>query len=101
MTFKAIAALTDGAFSLIERDLPPGGRRPPSHKHPSTLEAFFVLDGEVDFVIGHETRRAGRGCFVAAPVGTRHGFRNPGDGTIRVFNLHAPDAGFAERLRRA
>jgi quercetin dioxygenase-like cupin family protein len=87
--------------STFELVFHPGWEGVAPHEHSDHVDAFFVLDGEVDFVVGHETRRAGRGCFVAAPVGTRHGFRNPGDGTIRVFNLHAPDAGFAERLRRA
>jgi mannose-6-phosphate isomerase-like protein (cupin superfamily) len=36
---------------------------------------------------------------VAAPVGTRHCFRNVGDGELRILNIHAPYSGFADRLR--
>ncbi len=33
MFFKATRASTNGAFSLMERTLPPGGRKPPPHIH--------------------------------------------------------------------
>jgi mannose-6-phosphate isomerase-like protein (cupin superfamily) len=70
------------------------------HTHDDLVDAFLVLEGEADFVVGDEVRRAGVGSFLAAPPGARHGFSNPGPGPLRVFNLHAPDAGFAGRLRQ-
>jgi mannose-6-phosphate isomerase-like protein (cupin superfamily) len=36
---------------------------------------------------------------VAVPVGVRHCFRNVGDGELRILNIHAPNSGFAGRLR--
>jgi mannose-6-phosphate isomerase-like protein (cupin superfamily) len=90
MSFKAVAALTDGAFSLMERDLPPAGRRPPPHTHPSTLEAFFVLEGEVEFVLGTRLVRRGPRSFVLVPKGLAHTFGNPGPGRARLLVLHAP-----------
>ena len=47
MAFKAVAEQTDGDFSLMERTLPPGGRRPPAHRHTNCSEAFFILEGTV------------------------------------------------------
>lgn len=35
MHFKAIARLDDGDLSMMERTLPPGGRRPPAHRQTS------------------------------------------------------------------
>jgi hypothetical protein len=35
MLFKAVAEQDGGDFSLMERTLPPGGRRPPPHRHVS------------------------------------------------------------------
>jgi mannose-6-phosphate isomerase-like protein (cupin superfamily) len=49
-----------------------------------------LLDGE--------TVRVGAGTYVAAPVGVTHGFRPVGP--AQMFNLHAPDAGFAGRASR-
>jgi hypothetical protein len=46
MAFKAVAAQTGGDFSLMERTLPPGARRPPAHRHVNCSEAFFrVIEG--------------------------------------------------------
>ena len=69
------------------------------HVHADHVDAFYVLEGEVEFTLESETVSAGPGTLVAAPPGTRHGFRNPGPGRARVLNLHAPDAGFADSVR--
>ena len=67
------------------------------HSHDDHVDSFFVLDGEVDFLLGDETVRAGAGTYVAAPPHVTHGFRPVGP--ARFFNIHAPDAGFAARAR--
>jgi quercetin dioxygenase-like cupin family protein len=85
-------------LSVIELAFPPGWEGVDPHTHADHVDAFFVLDEEVDFTVGNDVRRAGPGVFVAAVPGARHGFRS--DGRIALLNLHAPDTGFAERLRR-
>jgi hypothetical protein len=35
LLFKAVAATTEGRFSLHERHIPAGGRRPPAHTTPT------------------------------------------------------------------
>jgi mannose-6-phosphate isomerase-like protein (cupin superfamily) len=70
------------------------------HSHPDHVDTFYVLEGEAEFVMGEEVVRAGPGTYVAAPVGVTHGFRNVGPGELRMLNVHAPNTGFAERLRR-
>jgi mannose-6-phosphate isomerase-like protein (cupin superfamily) len=71
------------------------------HSHDDQVDSFFVLEGEAEFIVGGEAFRAGPGSYVAAPIGVAHGFRNVGDGELRMLNVHAPNTGFAERLRRA
>jgi quercetin dioxygenase-like cupin family protein len=90
MDFKALAATTHGSFSLMERQLPPGGRRPPRHSHIDCDEAFYVLDGEVDFWVGGDTTRQGTGAFVLVPGGTMHSFGNLTSTEARVLIIHAP-----------
>jgi mannose-6-phosphate isomerase-like protein (cupin superfamily) len=68
------------------------------HSHDDHVDSFFVLDGEVEFLMDGETARVGPGGYVAAPIGVTHGFRPVGP--ARVVNLHAPDAGFAGRARQ-
>lgn len=70
------------------------------HAHDDHVDSFYVLEGEAEFTVGDATFRAPPGSWVAAPIGVRHGFRNAGDGELRMLNIHAPNVGFAGRLRR-
>jgi mannose-6-phosphate isomerase-like protein (cupin superfamily) len=69
------------------------------HVHEDHVDSFYVLEGEIEFLGGDEPRRGGPGTFFAAPRSTSHGFRNPGPGPLRVFNLHTPPGGFVDRVR--
>jgi mannose-6-phosphate isomerase-like protein (cupin superfamily) len=69
------------------------------HSHPDHSDSFYVLAGEVEFLIGDDTVRVGPGSFVSAPAGRTHGFRNVGGSELRLVNIHAPNAGFVKRLR--
>ena len=69
------------------------------HVHPDQTDTFYVLDGEAEFTVGEETIRVGPGGYVAAPAGVRHGFRNAGDGELRLLNVHVPNTGFVAGLR--
>ncbi len=98
MAFKALADQTSGDFSLMERTLPPNGRRPLPHRHPNCSEAFFVLDGVVTFAVAGSELRGGPGDFLLVPRGAAHTFGNSSDSPARLLVLHAPamDAYFAE-----
>lgn len=98
MAFKAIAAQTDGDFSLMERTVPPHGRRPLPHRHVNCSEAFWVLDGTITFVLDGVERHGGRDDFLLVPRGAAHTFGNDGDDPARLLVLHAPaaDAYFVE-----
>jgi mannose-6-phosphate isomerase-like protein (cupin superfamily) len=98
MAFKALADQTGGDFSLMERTLPPGGRRPLAHRHVNCSEAFFVLDGTVTFVLDGSELSGGPEDFVLVPRGAAHTFGNGGDEPARLLVLHAPamDAYFTE-----
>lgn len=69
------------------------------HHHDDHADSFYVLDGTVEFTVGDRIVRAGRGTWLSAPPGARHGFRNGGGGRATVLNVHAPDAGFAGGIR--
>ena len=97
MFFKALAGLDDGDLSLMERTLPPGGRRPPPHRHTNCSEAYFVLDGLVSITVADEELQAGPEGFVLVPRGTAHTFGNTSASPARLLVIHAPamDAYFA------
>jgi quercetin dioxygenase-like cupin family protein len=90
LLFKAVAATTGGAFSLHERLVPAGGRRPPAHVHPDRTEAFWVLDGIAEFELDGELVTAGAGGFVLVPGGVAHTFGASAQAAARVLVLHAP-----------
>lgn len=90
LLFKATAASTGGAFSLHERHVPAGGRRPPAHIHPDRAEAFWVLDGEAEFDLDGELTRASAGAFVLVPGGVAHTFGATAQTAARLLVLHAP-----------
>lgn len=87
---KATSTNTGGAFSLWEGIWQPGGFRPLPHLHREQDESFFVLDGQFDFQVGNEMRRATKGTFVFVPRGVLHGFEAAGDSPARLMFLHAP-----------
>ena len=90
MFFKATQASTNGAFSFMERTLPPSGRKPPPHIHTNCEEAFYVLDGEIEFFLGDETFLGRRGSFVHVPGGVSHTFGNAMTTPSRLIIIHAP-----------
>ena len=90
MIFKATAETTGGRFSLMDRTLPPHGRPPAAHRHPDTLEAFLVLEGELTFTLDGERTRVAPGGFVIIVEGEAHTFVNDGELPARVLILHAP-----------
>jgi mannose-6-phosphate isomerase-like protein (cupin superfamily) len=97
MFFKAVAEQNGGDFSLMERTLPPAGRRPPAHRHTNCSEAYFVLDGQVSVVVDDEEFTVGTEGFVLIPRGTAHTFGNASKREARLLVIHAPamDAYFA------
>jgi len=98
MTFKALASTAGGHFSLMERELPAGGRMPPAHRHLACDEAYYVLEGEVTFLLEGGERIGGAGWWVLVPGGVAHTFGNRSAGTARLLVLHAPplDSYFAD-----
>jgi mannose-6-phosphate isomerase-like protein (cupin superfamily) len=62
MFFKATGSTTGGRFSLMERTVQPASAMPPPHRHVSTEEAFFVLEGAVAFLSRRPSLTVGREC---------------------------------------
>ena len=88
VSVKAGADDTDGAFSLLEADEPPGFG-PPLHIHHNAAETFYVLAGEYLIYLEEHEVSCPVGSFIYIPAGMRHGFR-VGSAPGRKFEpLHA------------
>lgn len=89
MTLKATSADTGGAYTLIEvTDEPQAG--PPFHLHRREDESFYILEGTLAFRIGDRTLTATAGCFMTAPKGTPHSYKNIGTTPTRMLTLFVP-----------
>ena len=96
-TFRAGAARLElkvgpeigGQFGAMEGVLPPGAG-PAPHRHQRYDEAFYVLQGEIEYRIGDEWITATVGTCVFAPAGSIHGFRNSGASDARQLVIAAP-----------
>ena len=91
LTMLCEARETGGAWSLFEEEVP-RGLGPPPHRHDWD-EAYYILDGEVDFTIDGQAVRSGRGDFNYLPRGTVHGFKGASDSPARVLIFAAPAHG--------
>lgn len=83
LTVLADRSMTHGYEVFLQEG--PAGSGPPPHHHDWD-EAFFVLEGEVDFGVGEREWKATAGTFVHLPAGTRHWFRF-GAGGGRMLSL--------------
>src|SRR5918997_3902045 len=88
-TFFVTGEESGGAYFAREALVPPGGG-PPPHVHTREDETFYVLAGEVEFLLGEELTVAGPGDFVNVPRGTVHRFRNTGTETARIVLTFTP-----------
>jgi quercetin dioxygenase-like cupin family protein len=79
---------TGGRFSMME-ELLPQGSGPGPHKHTWSDETFYILDGEITFLIGDEIRTGRKGDFLMVPRNTRHAFRVVSE-TARFLNGYTP-----------
>ncbi len=62
-----------GSYEVYLHDAPEGAG-PPPHSHPWD-EAFYVINGEVEFQLGGSVKKVAAGGFVHIPSGTVHSFR--------------------------
>lgn len=89
-TFKATGSETHGYFGLFEYDMEPGveGARP--HIHKKLVEAFYVVDGEIEILLGRRKMKALPGTFMLVPENTPHGFSNLGKHCSKLLILFGP-----------
>ena len=90
MTVKANSDETNGVFSLVEAEEPPGFG-PPLHIHHDAAEAFYVLEGEYVMFLDDREVACPAGSFIFIPAGMRHGFR-VGAQPSRKLNFYFPAA---------
>ena len=70
------------------------------HIHPDHTDSFYVLEGEVEFLIDGAWNCVEAGTFLSVPPNVEHAFR-PCGVDFRLLNFHTPNNGFIGRLRKS
>jgi hypothetical protein len=65
------------------------GSGPGPHKHTWSDETYYIMDGEITFLVGDEIKTARTGDYVMVPRNTRHAFRVESE-TVRFLNGYTP-----------
>jgi quercetin dioxygenase-like cupin family protein len=74
LNFKALGEETNGQYWALE-GLADRHMAVPLHAHTCEDEIWFVLEGEIAFILGDETRIGGPGAFVYIPRNVPHTFQ--------------------------
>lgn len=93
---KLTAEQTGGTLSIVEITEPPGAEAP-LHVHERDDETFWILDGEVQLVVGDTTIDAGAGDVAFGPRGVPHRY-TVGDAGCRMLFIMTP-GGFEQLVR--
>jgi mannose-6-phosphate isomerase-like protein (cupin superfamily) len=95
-----VALLADvEEIGIAETWSEPGAPSPPPHLHPSHVQSFFVLEGELALTVGDRELRAEAGSWIQMPRGVPYTLSFPGPGPVRFLSLHAPSSGLGAVLR--
>ncbi len=99
-TIKATGQETGEHYSVVEV-LEPQGAQAPLHVHRKEDEAFWILEGEVTFRVGHKTIKARPGSFVFGPKDVPHTY-TVDSGPARMLFLLSPAGfeGFVEAISK-
>lgn len=89
-TFKLTTQDSDGQFGLFEHQMAPYAAGARAHVHRQTTEMFYVVKGEIEFVVG-DTKEVGTpGAFASIPPHAPHGFTNVGSEEATLLIMFYP-----------
>ncbi len=83
-TFKAVSEDTGGAYALFEVFVPPQAGTP-AHIHSHEDEAFYILEGEIEFQLNEQIIVATPNTFLHSPKGQLHRFINIGSELAKML----------------
>jgi mannose-6-phosphate isomerase-like protein (cupin superfamily) len=90
MIVKEDGTCTRGTLAIAEFEVAPRVPTPPLHVHHAHEEGFYILDGELEFLVGMQQIHADKGTYVTVPLGVPHTFMNMGNVPARFLNTFTP-----------
>jgi mannose-6-phosphate isomerase-like protein (cupin superfamily) len=88
-TTKAGSDDTSGTFTLVEAVTPPGGG-PLPHIHHREDKTFYVLEGDLEFMVEDDILKVSAGSWLVVPRGTLHTYKNTGTQPARYLGVLTP-----------
>jgi quercetin dioxygenase-like cupin family protein len=70
----------------------------PFHDQDRRVDSFFVIEGELEAMLGGTRQTVGPGTLISVPRGMQRTLKYRGPGRVRMLSLHTPDGGFADHL---
>ena len=99
-TIRKTAAETGGRSFEMEMELLAHSGGTPLHIHPHAVEEYQVLEGTFDVNVAGVWKTVAVGERVVIDQGIPHTFRNSGDESVRVYNVHRPAMKFEDYFER-
>jgi len=90
VTLKVGSDESGGTLSVYEFTMPPATAGPPHHLHRGWDEAFYILRGEMTFLIDGVTSTMPAGSFVFIPRGVLHTFWNESAAPATQLTIFTP-----------
>ena len=98
-TFLKTSEETGGERTLAEVEVAPGGGTRP-HYHKTYAESFEVIEGELEVLLGRESRVLRAGQSIVVPRNTLHRFRNATGETVTFLCEFRPGQPGMEKTLR-
>jgi mannose-6-phosphate isomerase-like protein (cupin superfamily) len=81
--------ITGEHSQVVLMAIPPGGEIG-EEVHPDVDQILLFVEGEGQAILEGETSGVGAGELVFVPAGTKHNFRNNGEGSLRLVTVYSP-----------
>jgi mannose-6-phosphate isomerase-like protein (cupin superfamily) len=79
-----------GNYDMVIGETPPEVPGPPPHFHSKLNEVFYVLEGEMEFMVNGEIKKLKNGDAIDLQPNAMHTFKNDGTTTCKWVNIHSP-----------
>ncbi|MCD8173522.1 MAG: cupin domain-containing protein [Alistipes sp.] len=81
---------TDTPALAVKLEKMPPGTKEKLHRHSTSTQLFYILNGEAEFLIDTEEVRAGEGEGVIVPPGATHRISNEGGKELEFMVISQP-----------